>query len=398
MIFLVLSSLDTIAISHPLSLLDEHDAIGSDGFFSTFGDYPSHLVNGRGFWPISSEVDEATVCHSTIFFPLQMDLPFFGDMDSSEMQEEDQQYPPSKPIFDKDDDNITRVRALSIQEEAEIPTFPDIRGSFGGVQDISGGLLHTGVGDFSGIHDTCESLTGGLTNDDSSGYSDSDNFNEGVMSESHRLIPGDIIPWLASNQSDNSSELEDALQPSKLFIITATILAFLDIFWQTICNSPREDSFSDIYSGSSSSDSSISDIQEPRNQIHISPPSSPHNKPIGYHQQEGEDMKGEDNEEVKRRRIPFPPNEGEAIINLYNYYTRGREYRKIIDIARRIHLDLYMDPTPSAEIQELRTQLGITIGNNSTPIRSVISVRDHLYNYRKLNHLVRRHKKKRRCH
>ena len=182
------------------------------------------------------------------------------------------------------------------------------------------------------------------------------------------------------------------------FIITITILTFLDIFEQNIFDNPIDGSFLGTYSGHSSSDISIPDSQESCNQLFISPPSSPSNKPIGYHPHEGEDLKEEDEDEAKRRRIPFHSNEGEAIINLYYYYTRGREYRKIIEIARRIHLDLYMDPNPSAEIQELRTQLNITVGNNSTPIRSVISVRDHLYNYRKLNNLVRRHKKKRRHH
>ena len=331
-----------------------------------------------------------------------MDSPLFRDMDDSEIQEEDQPSQSSRSFFDEDDDNITGLQASPEQEEAEISAMFNTERSFSGEQDISGGLLHTGVDGFPSIYDTREPLMGLSPTYENGVYPDIEVFPGRSIGVSPPFIPNDIISELYLDSPGLSRGLEGFTQQGKLFIITATILTFLDIPEQKLVDNSKDDSCSDTYSGYSSNDTSMPDIQEPDNRFHISPPSSPSSKPLEYHQHEGEDLKegggGDEDEEAKRRRIPFPPNEGEAIINLYYYYTGGKEYRKIIDIARRIHLDLYMDPNPSADIQELRTQLGITVGSNSAPIRSVISVRDHLYNYRKLNNLVRRHKKKRRGH
>ena len=105
----------------------------------------------------------------------------------------------------------------------------------------------------------------------------------------------------------------------------------------------------------------------------------------------------------KRSRIPFIYMENRYINRRYRVYVREHPSYSFVEIAEKIHYELYNSPIPSDEVTVIRELIGWGREEGEEEEaklnRGVGSVLHHIYNYRKKHRLVRRRgrKSQRRC-
>ena len=105
------------------------------------------------------------------------------------------------------------------------------------------------------------------------------------------------------------------------------------------------------------------------------------------------DLKG------KRIRLPFVYIEVRYINRQYKVYVREHPSYSCVEIAAKIHYELYDSPMPSDEVRTIRELTGWGQKGEDSSNRNMKSVLNHIYNYRKQHKLARRRgKNSRKCH